>query len=241
MPRILDLFCGAGLVARGLIQAGWEVVGVDREEQPRYPGPFVRHNALTLDRRFIESFDAIWASPECLKDTVLHGSARREQRSHGAAATEHPDLITPTRALLRKSGKPYVIENVMGAALINPVVLCGSMFGLKAVDAGRAFHLERHRKFETNWPLPERTCRHQKPVVGVYGAHARVRSASAGGRGTRDPWERGHQAIMAEAMGIEPGAGLTGNEISQGVPPAFARYVGRNLLIWLAKEGRLGL
>lgn len=223
--RCLDLYCGAGLVADGLRSAGFEVVGVDLHPQRAYPGPFIQHNALTLDERFIRSFDAIWASPPCLKDTELHASARREEATHRGQVTEHPDLITPTQALLRRIGLPYVIENVENCLqLKDPVTLCGSMFGLGVTDRGRRFHLERHRRFEANWPLfPPAPCRHAKPVVGIYGAHARNRSAAAGGRGTRDAWEAGHVATMAAAMGVE--RPLTGKEISQGIPPAYAEWV----------------
>lgn len=226
--RILDLYCGAGLVADGLIAAGWEVVGVDLAAQPRYPGPFIRADALSLDQRFIRSFDAIWASPPCLRDTELHASARREQVAHGGEVTEHRDLIKPTRRLLQASGLPYVIENVEGADLIDPVTLCGSMFGLGYTDRGIRHHLERHRKFETNWSLlPPCPCAHQKPVIGVYGGHARRRAASAGGRSSRDTWEHGHVAAMAGAMGVT--RPLTGKEISQGIPPAYAEFVAVHL------------
>lgn len=227
--RILDLYCGAGLVADGLRAAGCEVVGIDNEPQPSYPGPFLQHDALTLDERFLDSFPAIWASPPCLKDTALHASARREEAAHGGVITEHPDLITPTQKMLdrwaARTGGLFVIENVANCKLLrNPVVLCGSMFGLGVTDDGRRFHLERHRKFEANWPLePPGPCRHAKPVVGVYGGHARNRSAKFGGRGTRDPWTRPHPEIMAAALGVE--RPLTGGELDQGIPPAYATFI----------------
>ncbi|MDP3869163.1 hypothetical protein [Phenylobacterium sp.] len=220
--RILDLFCGAGLVADGLIAAGCEVIGVDIAPQPNFPGPFIQHDALTLDDRLLTWADAIWASPPCLRDTAMKSAP-------GAKGDAHPDLITPTRAMLRRIGRPFVIENVMRARLADPVVLCGSMFGLATVDDGTAFHLERHRKFETNWPLAAPCpCKHRKPVVGCYGSHARVRAASAGGRGTRDPWTRPHREIMAEAMGVRRPV-LTAAEISQGIPPVYAEYVATQL------------
>jgi DNA (cytosine-5)-methyltransferase 1 len=232
--RILDLFCGAGLVADGLVAAGWEVVGVDLYRQKHYPGPFIQHDATTLDMRFIRSFDAVWASPPCLRDTELHASARREQRAHNKAPNDHPELIVPTRKILQASGLPYVIENVSGAALMNPVILCGSMFGLCVEDAGVSWHLERHRKFETNWVLEAPApCRHLKPVVGVYGGHARKRAKSAGGRGTCEGWTRRHPEIMAAAMGVartDPRYPLTAKEIGDGIPPAYAKYVGEQLL-----------
>lgn len=236
--RILDLFCGAGLVADGLIAAGFDVVGVDIEAQPEYPSAFLRYDALALDDRFYRSFDAIWASPPCLKDTVLHNSARREQERHGVQVTEHLDLITPTQRLADRLGKPYVIENVANTKLLrDPITLCGSMFGLGATDNGQRFHLERHRKFEANWPLvPPAACNHQKPCVGVYGGHARVRAASAGGRGTREPWSRPGVDIMHEAMGMR--RRVTSEMISQGIPPAYSEFIGRMLMAHLKEGGK---
>ncbi|MDB5448079.1 MAG: cytosine methyltransferase [Phenylobacterium sp.] len=235
--RALDLYGGAGLVADGLKAAGFEPWGVDLTFQRSYPGPFIQHDALTLDERLLDAFPAIWASPPCKKDTPLHASARREERAHGRAEKLHPDLITPTRVILQRwaarTGGKYVIENVATAPLLNPVILCGSMFGLGVTDAGRRFHLERHRKFETNWPLtPPGPCRHQRPVVSIAGGHARNRSAADGGRQKRGSWERPHPEIMRLAMGLE--RQLTGGEIDQGIPPAYAEWVG----VQLAREVR---
>jgi DNA (cytosine-5)-methyltransferase 1 len=233
-PRILDLFCGAGLVADGLMAAGFDVVGVDLAPQPRYPGPFLQHDALALDDRFISMFDAIWASPPCLRDTALNSSARREQRAHGGEEYRHPDLIAPTRALLHRIGKPFVIENVATASLIDPVILCGSHFGLGVTVDDQRFHLQRHRKIETNFALLQPACRHHGPVIGVYGGHARVRAASAGGRGTADFVGHSHNEIMSAAMGLD--RYLTCDEISQGVPPAYARYVGEALMLQVVRR-----
>lgn len=220
-PRILDLFCGAGMVADGLLAAGFDVIGVDIEDQPRYPAPFIRADALTIER-LIPWADAVWASPPCLRYTVM-------KHAPGAKGDQHPDLVTPTRAMLRRSGKPYVIENVFAAQLIEPVVLNGFMFGLGVTVGETRFHLERKRKFETNWPLTALAFTRQKPVIGVYGGHARCRAASAGGRRSGDfPGVEDKTALMREAMGV--GRYLTGAEVSQGIPPAFAEYVGRRLV-----------
>lgn len=219
--RVLDLYCGAGLVADGLIAAGCEVVGVDIKPQPRYPGPFIRANALHIDSRFVATFDVVWASPPCLRDTAM-------KHAPGAKGDAHPDLITPTREMLRCFDLPYVIENVAGAELVRPVLLCGSMFGLGSTVSDTRYHLQRHRYFETNWTLrqPRHTnCDRAKPVVGVYGGHARVRAKSAGGRGTADKWPNGHVPVMTEAMGLDPARGYTATEISQGIPPIYAQTV----------------
>jgi DNA (cytosine-5)-methyltransferase 1 len=217
-PLILDLFAGAGLVADGLIAAGCRVVGVDLHPMKSYPGPFIQADALTLDPRFIAMFDGIWASPPCLRDTAM-------RHAPGAKGVDHPELITPTRAMLKRSGLPYVIENVETAALHDPVVLCGSMFDLGVTVQGVRYHLKRHRKFEANFPVyPPNPCAHASPIIGVYGGHARVRAASAGGRGTADfVGVEDKTALMRAAMGVT--RPLTGAEVSQGVPPIYSRWI----------------
>jgi len=118
-PRLLDLFCCAGGAGVGYSRAGFDVVGVDIDPQPHYPFPFIQADALTLDPKFIASFDAVHASPPCQAYSDL---AKRNGNAH-----EWPRLIEPIREILIRSGLPYVIENVDGAPLINPVVLCGTM------------------------------------------------------------------------------------------------------------------
>jgi DNA (cytosine-5)-methyltransferase 1 len=149
-PRLLDLFCGAGGAAMGYHRAGFDVVGVDVNPQPRYPFEFVQADALTYP---LEGFDAIHASPPCqpwTRKTPTWGRARVHY-------PDHPQLIEPTRDRLHASGLPYVIENVVGAPLRAQVMLCGSMFGLR---------IQKHRLFEGNWPLPfpPASCYH----VGLY-------------------------------------------------------------------------
>ena len=119
-PRLLDLFCCAGGASVGYNGAGFEVVGVDIDPQPHYPFTFVQADALKLDPGFIASFDAVHASPPCQAYSDL---AKRNGNGH-----KWPRLIEPIREILVRSRLPYVIENVDGAPLVNPVVLCGTMF-----------------------------------------------------------------------------------------------------------------
>ncbi len=49
----------------GYAQAGFEVVGVDKDPQPNYPFEFVQANALELGMDYLNAFDALHASPPC--------------------------------------------------------------------------------------------------------------------------------------------------------------------------------
>ena len=213
--RALDLFCGAGGVTKGLIQAGFNVTGVDIKEQPNYylrkqMGRFVVHDAMTFP---LGGYDFIWASPPCQGYTSMR---------HAPGAKGAPLLIDAIRERLIAANVYYCIENVEAArwAMRYPIMLCGSMFGLGA----QGCQLQRHRLFECNFPVVEPKCNHNNdPVIGIYGGHARRRAASAGGRLTADAWSGGHRAAASEAMGID---WMTLAEISEAIPPAYAHAVG---------------
>lgn len=222
--KVLDLFCCEGGAGEGYRQAGATmVVGVDFKPQPRYPGGFIQADVLSLDVRFLRLFDLIHASPPCQFGTAL----RHAPNAKGAAG--HPNLIPATRAMLRASGVPYVIENVADVAraghLKEPVMLNGFMFGLGCTaSTGQRFHLERERAFETSWGMqaPIGWSR-QTPICGVYGGHIRNRSAVHGGRGTVDFPGEDRPALAREAMGM-PWASMKG--MGEAIPPAFTRYIG---------------
>jgi len=207
-PRLLDLFCGAGGAAMGYHRAGFEVVGVDIKLQPHYPFEFRQADAMTYS---LEGFDAIHASPPCQAHTALKTAWNAKQ---------HPDLLTPTLERLRAVTTPWVVENVPGAPMHRHLVLCGTMFGL---GVGQA-EMRRHRWFETNWPVPvlRLPCAHrQRPItIGIYGQHRRDRRRNVQ---TFFSVEDGRQA-----MGID---WMTGDELSQAVPPAYTEYIG----CWLLK------
>lgn len=214
-PRALDLFCGAGGATRGLQLAGFHVTGIDLEPQPRYCGDrFIQANALkpaVLAYLDLSSFDFIWASPPCQAHTALN-------TMHNAK--RHEDLIAPTRELLIASGTPYVIENVVGAPLHDPITLCGTMFGLRTADGAE---LQRHRLFEASFPLAAPECQHGGgDVIGIYGGHYRNRKRRAGKNCERADFTADDGRT---AMGID---WMTGEELSQAIPPAYAEYVARS-------------
>ncbi len=216
-PRLLDLFCCAGGAGVGYSQAGFDVVGIDIAPQQNYPLPFIQADVLTLDPKFIASFDAIHASPPCQSYSDL---AKRNRN-----ADQWPRLIEPVREILIRSGRPYVIENVDGAPLRNPVILCGTMF--------RELRVLRHRLFETNFGLA--------PLL--HGKHPKVHTFDRRKShfGKTNEWKDFVQvtgggnctlAAAREAMGID---WMTKTEINEAIPPAYTRYVGEQLLRHLSQ------
>lgn len=138
--KILDLYCCCGGASMGLSDNGRnKITGIDIKGNHNYPFEFVKTDVFTLEPSFFEEFDFIWASPPCQQFSI--GSQRWINCGHRT----YCNLIQPTRDLLNKTGKPYVMENVPNAPLRKDLLLCGEMFeGLRIV---------RHRIFESNKPL----------------------------------------------------------------------------------------
>lgn len=217
-PLLLDTFCKAGGAGRGYHDAGFDVVGVDHEPQPNYPFHFIRADAIAFIDEHGWEYDAIHASPPCQKNLKGLNAVNRAL----GRTMNHPDLIAGTRAALIRSGKSYVIENVVGAPLINPVQLCGSSFGLP---------IRRHRRFESNVPLTVPRCDHSWQTEKKYwtsyrrGNNAR-RSAvvQVYGQGA----EKHH---WGPALGID---WMTSDELTQAIPPVYTKHIGRQLLAHVA-------
>ena len=212
-PRLLDLFCGAGGAAKGYRDAGFDVTGIDLQDlRDSYPYRFRQGDALTFP---LDGFDAVHASPPCAPYSTLSKS-----RTHQAA------LIDAVRERIQHL--PYVIENVEGARAFmrDPVMLCGSSFGLD---------VQRHRLFETNWPLPSLPCRHgwqtperfdALPFPGRDGERSRV----VGVYGSATPEER---EIQRKAMEVH---WTSGRALAQAIPPAYTRFVGQHLKAFLRQK-----
>lgn len=199
----------------GYHQAGFEVTGVDIDYQSRYPYNFVKGDALAIGWRMLMSggFDMVHASPPCQKYSDL---AKR-------TGLEYPDLIEPTRKMLQDSGLPYIIENVDTAPLIEPIMLCGSMFP--------DLRVYRHRLFESNIPLvaPE----HQKHTKLVFTHDKRKKHY---GIKTPDMFVQvtgGGNATIKEkrrAMGID---WMIHKEINEAIPPSYTQYLGEQCKRWI--------
>ncbi|MFD7166609.1 class I SAM-dependent methyltransferase [Streptomyces violascens] len=205
-PLLLDAFSCQGGAGMGYHQAGFDVTGVDKDAQTRYPLGFHQGDAIAFILRFGADFDFIHASPPCQLDSDC-------QRLRG---NRHPDLIGPTREALNATGRPWVMENVRGAVakLHEPVMLCGTMFGL---------HTYRHRYFETGggFTLPQLPhlphtapqAKMGRPVpVGHFGQYV------------------GNFSGVAQAREVLGVPWMNRDGIRECIPPAYTAWIGRTFL-----------
>lgn len=214
-PSLLDLFCCEGGAGAGYARAGFDVVGVDLEPQPRYPFRFVLADAMTYP---LEGFDALHASPPC----------QDYSRNLRHMASGYPRLIAAVRARFERAGVPWVIENVAGSGLpvqatldgAYGVELCGSMFGQR---------IYRHRLFETSFEVvAPRGCDHTLPPMNPHNA------------GSRRWWRAvlGPDAALERAWREEMGVGwMTGPGGREAIPPAMTEHIGAALRAAVLRGG----
>lgn len=204
----------------GYFLAGFDVIGIDNVAQPEYPFKFIKADVLSIAHRIPwHKVHAVHASPPC----KIHTNARHHSTNHNQV---HLDLIPDTREMLIASGKLYVIENVPGAPLIDPVTLCGSMFNLHT----EKYELKRHRLFEMNWTLPKvpaDKCGSRK-AISVYGDHPKIavdawRPDGSYRRQTID-MPNGYARQLMGAPWVR-----NMRQLSQGIPVAYAAFVGYHL------------
>jgi DNA (cytosine-5)-methyltransferase 1 len=218
-PLLVDFFCKAGGASMGYYQAGFDVIGVDLEPQPHYPFEFHQGDFREVGARLLAERPvvAIGSSPPCKLATDLKSFS----------AKHHTDLIPAAREFARATGLPYVIENVEGAHLEDPIVLCGSMFDRL---------LLRHREFETNFPLMQMPHRHAEqermspgfPVLRYHSGKPRVvMSPVVGVYGKGQGLGVGEVARWREFMEID---WMVRDELSQAIPPYYTRWIGARLM-----------
>ena len=229
---MLDLFCCQGGAAKGYHDAGFEVVGVDIEPQPRYPYEFHQADALSVLRSMAywpnfsgelwrpSSYAAIHASPPCQD----HSATKAVSGDHGTGW-----LLTATLELLREVPLPWVVENVADSPLphqgdlfgSNGLTLCGCMFPeLRGL-------LYEDRLFETSFSIPQPShVLHQWPQTKM-------------GRRSK-PGEcmqlTGHFTDAEEGRRRMGAPWMNRDGVAQAIPPAFTAFIGAALLEHLASE-----
>lgn len=205
MPRLLDLFCGAGGASVGYNRAGFDIVGVDINPQPNYPFEFHQADALSFP---LAGYDVIHASPPC--QAYSAGSRMRP-----GYESKFPRLIEPVRSRLQEWGGIWIIENVVGAPLRSPTLLCGETFSLR---------VRRHRLFETTHLIFNSGCQHHGDIVGVYGDHPEDAYVhSRGGLRRAKTINEAREAIGVPWM-------QTWQEVKESIPPAYCEFIGAQLM-----------
>lgn len=186
IPILYDLCCGEGGVATVALSLGWRVIGVDKNPQPLYPGEFILADALSPP--LSPGADLVWLSPDCQGYSRL--AALKPE-------TANPQLIPQLRKTASRLSNHFVIENVACCHdLINPIRLCGFMFGLPII---------RHRLFESTFLLPQPPhTNHAKHFFQVAG-HC---------RGSLKEWQ--------DAMGLPD---FTKYGLTQAVPYAYTWFI----------------
>jgi hypothetical protein len=215
--KALDLFCGEGGAAKGLHDAGFEVMGIDINPMPEYPYTFLQADAMKLDKKFLQQFDFIWASPPCQAYSAGGNVNSRKK---------YPKLIPGVRKMLEDAGVPFVIENVMGAPLQKDrtIMLCGDMFGLKVI---------RHRLFEMHGFILQapKHLKHKGTVSsGAYqGVYTGGRCGCFGNNKVRNKLKVGSIKDWQNAMGITHITTRKG--LAESIPPKYSYYIARNFLL----------
>ncbi len=234
-PRLLDLFCGAGGCARGYMDAGFYVVGVDINPQPHYCGDeFYQADALQVLDILISG--GIWQGYRFSDFAVIHASPPCQDYSSashygGKKPSTFPRLLGAMRKRLLATGKPWILENVAGAKpdMLNPVMICGTALGLR---------VQRHRFFESNYILfAPGPCNHRAYDVSVRCKRSEYLGAyrdavTANGHAVRRP-PSCQVSIARIAMDID---WMTGHELGEAIPPAYTRWIGSQIMDCLKME-----
>lgn len=212
--------------AAGYYSAGFEVTGVDIVEQPNYPYKFIKMDAIEfLKTHDISEFDAIHASPPCQAHT--RAQALSKGRNNGKYR-EHLDFIPQTREILEKIGKPYIIENVVGAPLINPISLSGTQF--------KNLYTQRKRIFESNIELREpetKPVQKKTPTAGNgFGEDGFIAICGSGGvRGMNSK-----QIPLYWGFALGGIDWMTRAELAEAIPPAYTEFLGKQLIEYIERE-----
>ena len=218
-PVLCDLFCGGGGSTRGYQRAGFFVIGVDIQPQPRYCGDlFFQGDALDFIQQNQPGISIYAASPPCQGYSPTHNLPRQRDKVY-------PNLLPAIRQRLLDVGIPFIIENVPGAPMRADVILCGTMFGL---------HTIRHRWFEISIPVPILT-----PPCNHWGTVKNRDFWCVVGSGQRNAPQHNavswyaNRATASWAMG-----GLdwmTRKEMVHAVPPIYSQYIGTHIIKYLDK------
>jgi len=219
-PVVVDAFSCQGGASAGLVQAGFRVIGIEKEARhvKRYPYEYVQGDVIDVLPDVIRRYRpvAVGGSPPCQLDSV----------TQVLQGNDHPDLIEPFRRLVMASGLPFWIENVGGAVakgkLRPDLMLCGLMFGLKT---------DRHRYFELNF----RATAPPHPTPNGREDHFGMPKTKMG-RPFREGELRQYVGnfhgpdLAREDLGVP---WMSREAVAECIPPAYGKHIGEQLALHL--------
>ena len=239
-PWALCAYSGQGGTAKGLQRAGFRVVAVDNvDHSSRNPAEvFVVADAPEFIEQHGHEFSVRAAGPPCQGYSIATAGSP-------AARAKYPRHIALVRELFSVSPLPWVIENVEQAKsqMIDPVLLCGRMFGLGTQDEdGLPLVLDRHRLFESNVTIaaPAHPEHGDEQVAGVYGGSRRAKVSPGTSLADAAPLDRyaaryerrgGYVprsiVVQQQLLGID---WMTVKGMQESVPPVYGEYIGHQLM-----------
>lgn len=179
---------------------------------PHYPFTFVQGDALEYAALHWMEYDLIHASPPC------QGYSQTKTMPW-VNTDQYPKLVEPVRQLLKDTGKPYVIENVPGSPLVEPIMLCGLMFNMR---------IFRHRLFEVH-PFILSVPHVDHPKGAVTNSFRKYSSFATGASHIS---MTGHNFSKRDAVIAMNGDcdWMTREEIAECVPPVYTEFIARQLV-----------
>jgi hypothetical protein len=238
----LDLCCGEGGGARGLVRAGHYVIGVDID--PGCRKGYLRsgaHEFICADamevltaRWFLDRFSFVTAHPPCQGYSKMMNCQPPEVRAR------YPRLIAPMQPLLDAWGGPFVIENVVPSPglgeLRDPVCLCMHMFDRpgyrhRLLEAGGGLRLEPppapERSFTKDRTRVNRECGWPHPVPTARAGHwIPGRFVSVAGHERKKP--------VFSVMEID---WMSDREaVAEAIPPYLGTWIAGQLAAWREAE-----
>ena len=120
-PLAIDLYCGLGGWAEGLLAEGYDVIGFDIERhqygEHRYPAQLVIQDVLTLHGSQFRSADLIVASPPCQAYSYRAMPWKRAKALPPPDNTLFEACFRIQREACEAAGRhiPLIVENVRGA------------------------------------------------------------------------------------------------------------------------------
>lgn len=236
-PLAIDLYCGLGGWAEGLLAEGYDVIGFDIERHEygghRYPGILVIQDVLTLHGAQFKGAALIVASPPCQAYSYRAMPWKRAKALPPPDNTLFDACFRIQREACEAAGRhiPLIVENVRGAQPwvgrarwnFGSFYLWGDVPALMP-RALRAAKLERAIGFKSvgmNWSDPTKRGQDFTRIAGAQIAEGR-KQESGGKHGWFGPYRPG---VGTRATGSKSPRRKEASAMIAKIPLPLSRHV----------------